>query len=100
MQGKFPLAAANLRVSQSAVTGAIKALEDVLGRPLFDRHSNGVTLTYDGHQFLQHARSIATAVSEVTRAPRRSGGTVHGKIELGATYTVAGYFLPPSTLRH
>lgn len=97
--GKVSLAAANLNVSQSAVTGAIKALEDVLGRSLFDRHSNGVSLTYDGHQFLQHARGIAAAVSEATRAPRRSGATVHGKIQLGVTYTVAGYFLPPLLAR-
>src|SRR5262245_25788419 len=93
--GKVCLAAANLGVSQSAITAAVKGLEDVLGRKLFDRHSNGVTLTYDGHQFLQYARNIAAAVSEAARAPRRGGRSVAGSIEVGVTYTVAGYFLPP-----
>jgi DNA-binding transcriptional LysR family regulator len=93
--GKVSLAAANLGVSQSAVTSAVKGLEDVLGRKLFDRHSNGVSLTYDGHQFLQYARNIVAAVTEATRAPRRSGRSVSGTIEVGVTYTVAGYFLPP-----
>src|SRR3954454_4637202 len=93
--GKVSLAAANHGVSQSAITTAVKGLEDVLGRRLFDRHSNGVTLTYDGHQFLQHARNIVAAVTEATRAPRRSGSTVSGRIEVGVTSTVAGYFLPP-----
>lgn len=97
--GKVSLAAANLSVSQSAVTGAIKGLEDLLGRRLFERHSNGVSLTYDGHQFLQHARGIAAAVSAATLAPRRGAGTVAGEIDLGVTYTVAGYFLPPLLAR-
>jgi len=92
--GKISLAAANLNVSQSAVTAAVKALEDELEARLFERHSNGVTLTYEGHQFLQHAQNIVAAVSEAMRAPRRSGRTIEGEIRVGVTYTVAGYFLP------
>jgi DNA-binding transcriptional LysR family regulator len=92
--GKISLAAANVNVSQSAVTAAIKALEDELESRLFERHTNGVTLTYEGHQFLQHAQNIVAAVSEATRAPRRSGRSIEGAIRVGLTYTVAGYFLP------
>ena len=43
--GQVSAAAATLNVTQSAVTASIKALETELGRKLFDRHSNGVTLT-------------------------------------------------------
>lgn len=93
--GKVSVAAANLNLSQSAVTAAIKSLETVLDRKLFQRHSNGVSLTYDGHQFLDHARNIAAVVSEATRAARRSGRGISGRIDVGVTYTVAGYFLPP-----
>jgi len=92
--GQISLAAANLNVSQSAVTTAVKALEEDLGVRLFTRHSNGVTLTYEGHQFLQHAQNIVAAVSEATRATGRSGRSVEGEIRVGLTYTVAGYFLP------
>lgn len=92
--GKISLAAANLNVSQSAITAAIKALEGELEARLFDRHASGVTLTYEGHQFLQHAHNIVAAVSEATRAPRRAGAHVAGEIRVGVTYTVAGYFLP------
>jgi len=97
--GKVSLAAANLNVSQSAVTSAIKALENELEVRLFERHSTGVTLTYEGHQFLQHAHNIAAAVSEATRAPRRAGQSVVGEFRVGLTYTVAGYFLPPILAR-
>ncbi len=92
--GKISLAAANLNVSQSAVTAAIKGLENELEVRLFTRHSNGVVLTYEGHQFLQHAQNILAAVSEATRATGRSGRSVEGEIRVGLTYTVAGYFLP------
>lgn len=97
--GKVSLAAANLNVSQSAITSAIKALEDELGSRLFERKSNGVSLTYEGHQFLQHAHNIVAAVSEATRAPRRTSENVTGTIDVGVTYTVAGYFLSPILAR-
>lgn len=97
--GKLSLAAANLNISQSAITSAIKSLEGELEARLFERHSNGVSLTYEGHQFLQHAQNIAAAVSEATQAPRRSGPNVTGEIRAGVTYTVAGYFLPPILAR-
>jgi DNA-binding transcriptional LysR family regulator len=92
--GQVSLAAANLSVSQSAVTAAIKALEGELETRLFERHSNGVTLTYEGHQFMQHAENIIAAVTEAMRALRRSGRDVEGNIRIGLSYTVAGYFLP------
>jgi DNA-binding transcriptional LysR family regulator len=92
--GKVSSAAVNLNVSQSAITSAIKALEEDLGAQLFTRKSNGVSLTYEGHQFLQHAHNIVAAVSEATRSPRRTSENITGNVELGVTYTVAGYFLP------
>ena len=97
--GKVSLAAANLSVSQSAITASIKALEDELGCRLFQRHSNGVSLTYEGHQFLQHAHNIVAAVSEATRAPRRSREDLAGEVDVAVTYTVAGSFLPPLLAR-
>ncbi len=97
--GKVSAAAANLNISQSAITTAVKSLESELGTSLFRRHSNGVSLTLDGHQFLQHAHNIVAAVSEATRAPRRQGADVRGEIDVALSYTVAGYFLPPVLAR-
>jgi DNA-binding transcriptional LysR family regulator len=65
--GRVSAAAAGLNVTQSAVTASIKALEAELGRKLFDRHSNGVTLTFDGQQFLQRARTIEASVADAIR---------------------------------
>jgi DNA-binding transcriptional LysR family regulator len=97
--GRVSAAAAALNVTQSAVTASIKALEAELGRRLFDRHSNGVTLTFDGREFLQRARAIEASVSDAMRGPHRWGIQVDGTVDVAVSYTVAGYFLPPLLTR-
>ena len=67
--GKISLAVADPNVSQSAISAVIKRFEDELETPLFERHASGVTLTREGHRFLQHARNTIAAISEATRAP-------------------------------
>jgi DNA-binding transcriptional LysR family regulator len=90
--GRVSAAAAGLNVTQSAVTASLKALEAEVGRKLFDRHSNGVTLTFDGQQFLQRARAIEASVADAMRGPHRWGNQVDGTVDVAASYTVAGYF--------
>ena len=92
--GKVSAAAANLNVTQSAVTASIKSLETLLGKKLFDRHSNGVTLTFDGQQFLQRAHVIEASVADAVRGPHRWGTQVDGTVDVAVSYTVAGYFMP------
>jgi DNA-binding transcriptional LysR family regulator len=58
-----------------------------------------VELTYAGHQFLEHARTIISAVDVAIRAPHDARANVSGRIRVGVTYTVAGYFLPPHLAR-
>ena len=97
--GQISQAAVDLNVSQSAVTAAIKGLERTLDTRLFERHAAGVTLTYEGHQFLQHARNIRAAVNQAIRAPHSARASVAGTVRCGVSYTVAGYFLPPHLAR-
>ncbi|MBL4740309.1 MAG: LysR family transcriptional regulator [Sneathiella sp.] len=92
--GQISQAAMGLHVSQSAITTAIKGLEEILGTRLFDRQSHGVILTYDGHRFLQHAHHILNAVQEAVRLPSLSNASDTGLIRLAVSFTVAGYFLP------
>jgi DNA-binding transcriptional LysR family regulator len=56
--GSFTLAARELHLTQSAVSHAIKALEQELGLRLFDRVGRRVTLTAAGRQLLDHAQRI------------------------------------------
>ena len=97
--GQVSQAAIDLHVSQSAITTAIKGLEEILGTKLFERQSHGVNLSYEGTQFLLHARHIMATVDEALSMPGRMNAAVAGKVHLAVSYTVAGYFLPAQLSR-
>jgi DNA-binding transcriptional LysR family regulator len=97
--GKISAAAAALGVSQSTVTEAIKVLERETGARLFRRYTNGVALTPGGNQFLLHAHNVTVAVQDALRAPRQVRVDLTGKVSVGVTYTVAGYFAPAPLAR-
>lgn len=86
-------AAASLGISQSAITESIKTLEAETGAVLFDRHSKGVSLTYQGHKFLRHARLIMAAVADTGRSLHARPEAITGVLNLGVTSLVAGYYL-------
>jgi DNA-binding transcriptional LysR family regulator len=92
--GQISQAAVELNVSQSAVTSAIQQLERIIGNRLFDRNPNGVSLTANGNRFLPRARNILAAVNEAISIQAAAGSGVSGKVRVGVTYTVAGYFMP------
>lgn len=92
--GQVSQAAIELNVSQSAVTAAIKQLEEDTGVSLFKRLPSGVSLTAEGARFLQHARNIMAAVNAAQHAPLTEDTAISGTVRIGVSYTVAGYFLP------
>lgn len=97
--GQVSKAAMNINVSQSVITTAIKSLEEMTGTSLFERHSAGITLTYEGNLFLEHAQHIVESVEEAIRIPRRIKDDVKGSINIAVSYTVAGYFVPKPLAR-
>jgi DNA-binding transcriptional LysR family regulator len=62
---------------------------------LFDRSRSGVTLTQQGHLFLQHAEAVLEMANEAGRQPFRQRSTVAGELRLAASYTLLGYYLLP-----
>ena len=86
-------AAQALSISQSSVTEAVKELEADLGVTLFERHSRGLSITHDGHQFLRHATNILTQVSDARRTFADKKDEMAGSLNLGVTSLVAGYVL-------
>lgn len=64
--GSMRAAAHGLRVTQPALTKAVRRLEDSLGVPLFTRQARGVTLTIYGESLLRHARELKRA-QEIAR---------------------------------
>jgi DNA-binding transcriptional LysR family regulator len=98
--GTISGAAHNLSISQSAITEAIKDLENDLGVMLFDRHPRGLNITHKGHQFLRHARTILSDVSDARQAFSDAGQQVSGRLQLGVTSLVAGYVLSDILARY
>lgn len=91
--GQVSQAAVELAISQSAVTTAIKELEQTVGTALFLRSPHGMELTAAGRQFLSHAYDILSKVQEATSLNVVTSG-LEGRLMVAATYTVIGYFLP------
>lgn len=91
--GQVSHAAMELNISQSAVTAGIQALEASLGVRLLARKAQGVSVTPQGARFLSRAKAIIAAVEEATRSPLGEETQIVGRLRLGLTYTVAGYFM-------
>ncbi|MBW8282628.1 MAG: LysR family transcriptional regulator [Rhizobium sp.] len=91
--GQVSQAAVNLSISQSAVTTAIKDLEETVGAGLFERTPHGMELTAAGRRFLSQAYEILQKVEEATQLNLVTDA-VQGTLSIATTYTVIGYFLP------
>ena len=91
--GQISQAAIDLSISQSAITTAIKELESATGVDLFTRTAHGMELTSAGREFLFHAYDILNKLSEAMTVKVPSFD-LEGQLNVAATYTVLGYFLP------
>ena len=90
---KINVAASQLNVSASAVSSAIKDLQDMVGVKLIERHRRGVYPTPEGQRFLHHCNTIMASVAIAMQDIPKNRLTVSGKLRLGVTVTIAGYFL-------
>lgn len=90
----FTKAAAELLISQPAVTKQINELERLLGKPLFLRHGNRISLTDDGVRLLEYANRILALYGELRDAFVEEQGAFSGEIRLGTSTTLSQYVLP------
>ena len=89
----FTRTAEKVHTVQSNVTAQIKALEDELGVPLFDRLGRRVTLTDAGRRFLPFAEQ-ALATMERGEQAIRTGAEPTGPLRISAPESVLTYRLP------
>jgi DNA-binding transcriptional LysR family regulator len=68
--GQFQEAAADLSITQQAVSKRIASLEKDLGVRLFTRTARGAQLTIDGQAFLPHARDLLQAEERAAASVR------------------------------
>ena len=90
----FRRAAEELCLTQPAVTLQIKALEQDLGIPLFDRSGAHIMLTPAGDVLLKYAVKMEKleAATQAALAPFSEGQ--RGELRIGASLTIAQYILP------
>src|SRR3954454_22487022 len=79
----FTRAAERVHISQSGVSAQVRALEQELGQPLFDRSGKAVRLTDAGAAVLPHARAALAAGNAVREAVDELTGLVHGHVSVG-----------------
>ncbi|MFZ5749049.1 MAG: LysR substrate-binding domain-containing protein [Pseudomonadota bacterium] len=88
-------AAQALNLTQSAVSGAVAAMEDQHQVKLFDRVGRGVVLNDAGRMFLDEARGVLARAGAATQMLAEIGGLARGTLRIVASQTIAGYWLPP-----
>ncbi|MBS4095940.1 MAG: LysR family transcriptional regulator [Sulfuricella sp.] len=82
-EGHLTRAAELLCLSQPAVSAHVKALEDELGLPLFQRNAKGMTLTPAGERLLEYAEKVLAARQELLHEAGRIKGAAHGRLRIG-----------------
>jgi len=83
----FGKSSRQLNLSQPALSLQIKALEEEVGLPLFDRTAGGVMLTLAGQELLPRAQSILAAAREIINHARSLKGQLSGKARIGISLT-------------
>lgn len=87
-------AAADLHISESALSQAITSLETAVGEQLcVRRKARGLTLTPAGQQFAKRARQIVADTQELVLQARR-GDELEGPVKLGCYSSFATSVLP------
>jgi DNA-binding transcriptional LysR family regulator len=93
-RGHVTRAAEALRLSQSAASTAIAALEDLYQIQLFDRVGRGIQLTEAGRTFLREARAVLDRAAVARSVLEDLAGCPSGPMALAASQTIATYWLP------
>ena len=90
--GSFTSAARQLYLTQSAVSHAIRELEESAGTPLFERQTRGVKLTGCGRRLLERAKPLLQAFGELESSLSLLGEQAPVRVASGIT--IASFWLP------
>ncbi|MEV0275518.1 LysR substrate-binding domain-containing protein [Streptomyces sp. NPDC050610] len=90
----FRDAAADIGMSQPALSGAVAALEETLGVQLLERTTRKVLLSPAGERLAARARTVLDAVGALLEEADAARAPFTGPLRLGVIPTVAPYLLP------
>ena len=92
--GSFTATAQELHLSQSAISHAMKALEQEIGCRLLDRLGKTVMLNQAGEQLLVHAEKILAEMESARSHLGHLGKWGSSRLRIGASTTACQYVLP------
>ncbi|NJC87621.1 MAG: LysR family transcriptional regulator [Desulfuromonas sp.] len=92
--GGFTRAAEKLNIAQSALSIAIKKLEDELEVKLFVRRDRKVSLTVEGESLALNARAIFRGVAKARQEIADLRGLLSGEVRVGLTPMLSSFFFP------
>jgi DNA-binding transcriptional LysR family regulator len=95
----FTLASHRLGISQSAVSHAMKSLEQELGVELLRRHQSQVELTDIGQQLLQRARAMLGLANTLRQEAADARGMKSGTLRIGSFGPTSSIKLLPKILQ-
>ena len=93
--GSLTAAAAELSISQPAVSQALKQLEAVLGTKLFVRASRGIQLTQEGKVLFEY---VSKGYEQIQMGEKKLSSMMQldfGEIKIGASDMTLKYYLLP-----
>lgn len=97
--GGFRAAARALSLSQTALTKALRELEQDLGASLFERGPQGVRLTPLGAELMPRAKLILAEIEEARRSVRHLLGREQPRVTVAATPAFSALCLPDTLAR-
>jgi len=92
-------AAEALRLTPSAVSSAIQALEARYQTRLFNRVGRRIELSEAGRIFLGEAKATLARAQAAELTLAELGGLMRGTLEIQASQTIASYWLPSALVR-
>ncbi len=93
-------AAAVLHLTPSAVSSAIRVLEDRYGAALFHRVGRRIEMTPGGREFLPTARATLASAKAAELALSELGSGARGSLVVHASQTIASYWVAPFLARY
>jgi DNA-binding transcriptional LysR family regulator len=90
--GHLTNVAKEMNLSQSAISMSIKELENILGRPVFDRINKKLVLNEVGRAFHKEIDPIFKKLSDIEYEFQNSENK--GMIRVGASTTIVDYLMP------
>src|SRR5580700_6224491 len=98
--GSFTAAAADLGMTQSAVSRMVLQLEKQLGVQLFLRSTRNVVLTAPGREFTASTKRFIEDLNIQVESARALGGQIRGRLIISCLLSITHHVVPDAVLKY